>query len=165
VKLDPSRAWCPVLECQAVCSVQASTEGQPAAVACPTCHTVFCSSCRGPWVDTHTCHERQPMIPPPLSDESRLVSCPHSPPGPRDIGQMLHLYLNVQLKTFSVSFNLSVFRQCVVGILMGVSIIVLVTSPLLLLASPCILCCMCKPCSRKKKKRKRDPSLQDPSSS
>ncbi|MEQ2183210.1 hypothetical protein GOODEAATRI_030358, partial [Goodea atripinnis] len=74
VKLDPSRAWCPVLECQSVCSVQASTEGQPAAVACPTCHTVFCSSCRGPWVDSHTCHERQPMIPPPLSDESRLVS-------------------------------------------------------------------------------------------
>uniref|UniRef100_A0A3Q2G5M8 E3 ubiquitin-protein ligase RNF144B n=1 Tax=Cyprinodon variegatus TaxID=28743 RepID=A0A3Q2G5M8_CYPVA len=54
-------------------------------------------------------------------------------------------------------------RTQVVGLLMGASLIVLVTSPLLLLASPCILCCVCKPCSRKKKKKKkRDPS---PSSS
>lgn len=55
----------------------------------------------------------------------------------------------------------------VVGILVGVSIVVLVTSPLLLLASPCILCCICKPCraKNKNKKRKKDLSRPDDSSS
>ncbi|KAF3840197.1 hypothetical protein F7725_018914 [Dissostichus mawsoni] len=74
VKLDPSKAWCPVLECQAVCSVQESSEGQPAAVPCPTCHTVFCSGCRGPWLDDHSCPEQQPMMSPSLANESRLRS-------------------------------------------------------------------------------------------
>lgn len=46
-------------------------------------------------------------------------------------------------------------RTQVVGVLVGVSIIVLVTSPLLLLASPCILCCVCKPCRAKSSKKKR----------
>ncbi len=76
VKLDPSKAWCPVLECQAMCSVQPSTEGQPAAVPCPTCRAVFCSGCRGPWQDNHTCPERQPMMSPSPSHESRSVSRP-----------------------------------------------------------------------------------------
>uniref|UniRef100_A0A8C2CJP8 RBR-type E3 ubiquitin transferase n=1 Tax=Cyprinus carpio TaxID=7962 RepID=A0A8C2CJP8_CYPCA len=53
-------------------------------------------------------------------------------------------------------------RTQVVGILVGVSIIVLVTSPLLLLASPCILCCVCKPCQAKKiKKKKKDKKPSD----
>lgn len=77
VKLDPSKAWCPVLECQAVCSVQPSSEGQPAAVPCPTCRTVFCSGCRGPWQDGHACPEQQPMMTP--SHESRSVSRPFGP--------------------------------------------------------------------------------------
>lgn len=75
VKLDPSKAWCPMLECQAVCSVQTSTEGQPISVRCLTCHAVFCSGCRGPWEDNHTCPQRQPMMFPSASDESR--SAPH----------------------------------------------------------------------------------------
>ena len=74
VKLDPIKAWCPVVECQAVCSVQPSTEGQPSAVSCQTCHTIFCSGCRGPWQDGHTCPERQPMMSPSPSHESRSVS-------------------------------------------------------------------------------------------
>lgn len=55
----------------------------------------------------------------------------------------------------------------VVGILVGVSIVVLVTSPLLLLASPCILCCVCKPCraQQKKRKKKRKKDLNRPDSS
>uniref|UniRef100_A0A3Q2PAZ8 E3 ubiquitin-protein ligase RNF144B n=1 Tax=Fundulus heteroclitus TaxID=8078 RepID=A0A3Q2PAZ8_FUNHE len=199
VKLDPSKAWCPVLECQAVCSVRASSEGRPAAVACPTCHTVFCSSCRASWLDGHTCHERQPMIPPLLFDDSSdadvsIKQCPMCGvyiERNQGCAQMLcksckHTFCwyclqnldgDIFLRHYdkgpcrnklghsraSVMWN----RTQVVGILVGVSIIVLVTSPLLLLASPCILCCMCKPCSRKKKKKKRkkDPSLQDPSSS
>uniref|UniRef100_A0A8C7EHN0 E3 ubiquitin-protein ligase RNF144B n=1 Tax=Nothoprocta perdicaria TaxID=30464 RepID=A0A8C7EHN0_NOTPE len=47
-------------------------------------------------------------------------------------------------------FPLYVFQ--VVGILVGLGIIALVTSPLLLVASPCIICCICKSCRSKKKK-------------
>uniref|UniRef100_A0A8C8RNT8 E3 ubiquitin-protein ligase RNF144B n=1 Tax=Pelusios castaneus TaxID=367368 RepID=A0A8C8RNT8_9SAUR len=43
-------------------------------------------------------------------------------------------------------------RTQVVGILLGLGIIALVTSPLLLVASPCIICCVCKSCRGKKKK-------------
>ncbi|XP_060705935.1 E3 ubiquitin-protein ligase RNF144B-like [Hemiscyllium ocellatum] len=42
-------------------------------------------------------------------------------------------------------------RTQVVGILFGLGLIVLVTSPLLLLASPCIICCACKSCRSKRK--------------
>ncbi|XP_031178521.1 E3 ubiquitin-protein ligase RNF144B isoform X1 [Sander lucioperca] len=201
VKLDPSKAWCPVLECQAVCSLQLSTEGQPTAVPCPTCHAVFCSGCRGPWQDGHTCPERQPMMSP--SHESRARSnsdsdmpikqCPMCGiyiERNQGCAQMLcksckHTFCwyclqnldgDIFLRHYdkgpcrnklghsraSVMWN----RTQVVGILVGVSIIVLVTSPLLLLASPCILCCVCKPCSgKKKKKKKKKKELGQPDSS
>ena len=53
-----------------------------------------------------------------------------------------------------------------VGILVGVSVVVLVTSPLLLLASPCILCCVCKPCvgsKMRKRRKKKEPRQTEPS--
>ncbi|KAM3873494.1 E3 ubiquitin-protein ligase RNF144B [Diretmus argenteus] len=194
VQLDPSKAWCPVLECQAVCSVRPSTEGQPAAVPCPTCHAVFCSGCRGPWEDGHACPERQPMMPmmPSPSHESRFQSngdpdmpikqCPMCGiyiERNQGCAQMLcksckHTFCwyclqnldgDIFLRHYdkgpcrnklghsraSVMWN----RTQVVGILVGISVIVLVTSPLLLLASPCILCCVCKPCRGGKKKKKK----------
>ncbi|KAM9307808.1 E3 ubiquitin-protein ligase RNF144B [Gastrophryne carolinensis] len=49
-------------------------------------------------------------------------------------------------------------RTQVVGILVGLGIIAIVTSPLLLLASPCIICCVCKSCKGKKKKHSPAPS-------
>uniref|UniRef100_A0A2H6MX96 E3 ubiquitin-protein ligase RNF144B n=1 Tax=Micrurus carvalhoi TaxID=3147026 RepID=A0A2H6MX96_9SAUR len=49
-------------------------------------------------------------------------------------------------------------RTQVVGILVGLGIIVLVTSPLLLLASPCIIPCICKSCQSKKKKHGPPPT-------
>lgn len=74
---------------------------------------------------------------------------------------------NKYKKQIITSRFLSIYQ--VVGILVGVSIVVLVTSPLLLLASPCILCCICKPCGaqkkKKKKKRKKDLSRPDSSTS
>lgn len=195
VKLDPSKAWCPVIECQAVCTVQPSTEGQPAAVPCLTCHAVFCSGCRGPWQDGHTCPERQPMmsLPTPSHESSHsdmpIKQCPMCGvyiERNQGCAQMLcksckHTFCwyclqnldgDIFLRHYdkgpcrnklghsraSVMWN----RAQVVGILVGVSIIVLVTSPLLLLASPCILCCVCKPCrGKKKKKRKNDLSQPD----
>ncbi|KAM4688687.1 E3 ubiquitin-protein ligase RNF144B isoform 1-T3 [Discoglossus pictus] len=48
-------------------------------------------------------------------------------------------------------------RMQVVGILVGLGIIAIVTSPLLLLASPCIICCVCKTCRGKKKKHGPPP--------
>ncbi|XP_028281191.1 E3 ubiquitin-protein ligase RNF144B [Parambassis ranga] len=203
VKLDPSKAWCPVLECQAVCSMQASTEGRPAAVSCPTCRAVFCSGCRGPWQEGHACPERQPMMLPSPSRESRARSnsdsdmpikqCPTCGiyiERNQGCAQMLcksckHTFCwyclqnldgDIFLRHYdkgpcrnklghsraSVMWN----RTQVVGILVGVSIIVLVTSPLLLLASPCILCCLCKPCrGKKKKKKKRKKDLGQPDTS
>lgn len=203
VKLDPSKAWCPVLECQAVCNVQPSSEGQPTAVPCPTCHAVFCSGCRGPWQDSHTCPERQPMMSPSPSHESRppsdsnsdmpIKQCPMCGiyiERNQGCAQMLcksckHTFCwyclqnldgDIFLRHYdkgpcrnklghsraSVMWN----RTQVVGILVGISLVVLVTSPLLLLASPCILCCVCKPCSgRKKRKKTRKKDLSQPDSS
>ncbi|KAM7382452.1 hypothetical protein PAMP_002179 [Pampus punctatissimus] len=206
VQLDPSKAWCPVVKCQAVCSVQLSTEGHPSAVSCRTCHTVFCSQCREPWQDSHTCLERQPMMSSSPSHKSRAHSdsnsdmlikqCPMCGiyiERNQGCAQMLcksckHTFCwyclqnldgDIFLRHYdkgpcrnklghsraSVMWN----RTQVVGILVGVSIIVLVTSPLLLLASPCILCCVCKPCrgkkKKKKKKRKQDFSQSDSSTS
>ncbi|XP_071374783.1 E3 ubiquitin-protein ligase RNF144B [Centroberyx affinis] len=202
VQLDPSKAWCPVVECQAVCSVTPSTEGAPAAVPCPACRAVFCSGCRGPWQDGHACPERQPMMSSSPSHESRARSdsdadtpikqCPMCGiyiERNQGCAQMLcksckHTFCwyclqnldgDIFLRHYdkgpcrnklghsraSVMWN----RTQVVGILVGVSVIVLVTSPLLLLASPCILCCVCKPCRGKKKKKKRKKELSQPDSS
>ncbi|XP_068425362.1 E3 ubiquitin-protein ligase RNF144B [Clinocottus analis] len=193
VKLDPSKTWCPVLECQAMCTVKLSTEGQPNAVPCLTCHTIFCSRCRGPWQDSHTCPERQPMMAPSPSRERRdsdmpIKQCPMCGiyiERNQGCAQMLcksckHTFCwyclqnldgDIFLRHYdrgpcrnklghsraSVMWN----RTQVVGILVGVSIIVLVTSPLLLLASPCILCCVCKPCSGKKKTKKIKMTKKD----
>ncbi|KAE8598040.1 hypothetical protein XENTR_v10016689 [Xenopus tropicalis] len=49
-------------------------------------------------------------------------------------------------------------RTQVVGILVGLGILAVVTSPLLLLASPCIICCVCKSCKGKKKKNGPPPT-------
>lgn len=62
VQLDPSKAWCPMLDCQAVCSVTPGTEGKPAPVPCPTCHAIFCCGCRGLWDDGHSCSQHQPLM-------------------------------------------------------------------------------------------------------
>ncbi|TWW79659.1 E3 ubiquitin-protein ligase RNF144B isoform X1 [Takifugu flavidus] len=199
VKLDPSKAWCPVLECQAVCSLQPSTEGQPGAVPCTTCRAVFCSACRGAWLDGHACSEQQPMMSPshgrsrPHDDaDLPIKQCPVCGiyiERNQGCAQMLcksckHTFCwyclqnldgDIFLRHYdkgpcrnklghsraSVMWN----RTQVVGILVGVSIVVLVTSPLLLLASPCILCCICKPCRAKNKKKKRKKDLSQPDSS
>ncbi|KAM9309324.1 E3 ubiquitin-protein ligase RNF144B [Pholidichthys leucotaenia] len=199
VNLDPNKVWCPALECQAVCSVEPSTEGRPTAVPCPTCRAIFCSGCRVPWQDGHTCPERQPMV--SLSQESRtrfdsdvpIKQCPMCGiyiERNQGCAQMLcksckHTFCwyclqnldgDIFLRHYdrgpcrnklghsraSVMWN----RTQVVGILVGVSIIVMVTSPILVLASPCILCCIAKPCKRRKTKKKRkDPGQPDSSTS
>ncbi|CAL8357961.1 unnamed protein product [Arctogadus glacialis] len=194
VKLDPSRAWCPALECQAVCSLSPSTtEGVPTSVPCPTCQTVFCSTCRGPWGGhDHSCSETEPIMSASSSPKSRersssdcdaaIKQCPMCDiyiERNQGCAQMLcksckHTFCwyclqnldgDIFLRHYdkgpcrnklghsraSVMWN----RTQVVGILVGVSLIALVTSPLLLLVSPCILCCVCKPCDAGQRLRKR----------
>ncbi|XP_076869194.1 E3 ubiquitin-protein ligase RNF144B [Brachyhypopomus gauderio] len=200
VQLDPNKAWCPILECQAVCSVLPTAEGTPVPVSCPECHLVFCCTCREPWEDGHACSQ-QPLVVPPSNDsgephahtEPPIKQCPRCGvyiERNQGCAQMLcksckHTFCwyclqnldgDIFLRHYdkgpcrnrlghsraSVMWN----RTQVAGILLGVSIIVLVTSPLLLLVSPCILCCMCKPCRRtkdKKKKKKTTKREQKPS--
>ncbi|KAL0984924.1 hypothetical protein UPYG_G00150540 [Umbra pygmaea] len=199
VQLDPNRVWCPDLECQAVCSVGSSSEGQPTSLSCPACHTIFCSGCRQRWQDGHTCSDLQPMTSSSDSSQSRhrwysdsdvpIKQCPMCAvyiERNQGCAQMLcksckHTFCwyclqnldgDIFLRHYdkgpcrnklghsraSVMWN----RTQVVGILVGVSVIVLVTSPLLLLASPCILCCMWKPCRGKKKKRRKKKDLSQP---
>lgn len=203
VKLDPSRAWCPVLECQSVCSVPLSSEGRPIAVPCLACSTVFCSGCRGLWGDQHTCPDQQPMMSPRTDTETRSRSDSDAPikqcpmcgiyiERNQGCAQMLcksckHTFCwyclqnldgDIFLRHYdkgpcrnklghsraSVMWN----RTQVVGILVGICIVVMVTSPLLVLASPCILCCVSKPCrgktKRHQKKRKEDNPKPDSSS-
>nr|XP_057909120.1 E3 ubiquitin-protein ligase RNF144B [Doryrhamphus excisus] len=192
VNLDPGKTWCPVLECQAECNVQLSSKGHPAAVPCPTCHTIFCSECGGPWQGDHTCSELQPMM--SRSDESRshsdsdselpIKQCPKCDiyiERNQGCAQMVckcckHTFCWYCLQNLDGDIFLRHYdkgpcrnklghsramlmwdRTKVVGILVGVTIVMLVTSPLLLLASPCFLCCMCKPCRGKKKKKKDQP--------
>ncbi|KAI1901927.1 hypothetical protein AGOR_G00039460 [Albula goreensis] len=196
VQLDPSKTWCPVLECQAVCSVAASADSQPVSVACPACQLVFCSLCQEDWKDRHSCSKRQPLTVASSEDgvkmgyevDAIVKQCPMCAVFiERDQGcaQMLcksckHTFCwyclqnldgDIFLRHYdrgpcrnklghsraSVMWN----RTQVVGILVGVGIIVLVSSPLLLLASPCILCVVCKPCKGKKKTKKREISQPD----
>lgn len=205
VKLDPSKAWCPVLECQAVCSLQPSTEGEPTAVPCTACRNVFCSGCRGIWTDGHVCPEHQPMMPPSPPHANGVIAdggsdlpikqCPMCGTyieRNQGCAQMLcksckhtfcwHCLQNLDGDIFLRHYDkgpcrnklghsrasLMWNRTQVVGTLVGVSLLALLTSPLLLLASPCILCCVCKPCGdqkKKKKKKKRKKSASQPDSS
>ncbi|XP_023671269.1 E3 ubiquitin-protein ligase RNF144B isoform X1 [Paramormyrops kingsleyae] len=199
VQLDPSKTWCPVLECQAVCRVQPSAAGEPTSVPCPACHAVFCSLCRGPWEEGHICSEHRPLASPsePGSVHSStevdvsIKQCPMCGvyiERNQGCAQMLcksckHTFCwyclqnldgDIFLRHYdkgpcrnklghsraSVMWN----RTQVVGILVGVSVIVLVTSPLLLLASPCVMCCICNPCrgkKKRKKKKKKEPGLPE----
>lgn len=204
VSLDPLRAWCPVLECQSVCSLPLSSEGGPVAVPCPSCRAVFCSGCRGPWADQHTCPEQQHMMQVTAESSSRGRSDSEAPikqcpvcgvyiERNQGCAQMLcksckHTFCwyclenldgDIFLRHYdkgpcrnklghsraSVMWN----RAQVVGILVGICLVVMVTSPLLVLASPCILCCVSKPCRGRtnghKKKKRKDGSRSDPSSS
>ncbi|XP_026865307.2 E3 ubiquitin-protein ligase RNF144B [Electrophorus electricus] len=188
VQLDPSKSWCPVLECQAVCNVMPSAEGTPVPMHCPECHAVFCCECRELWEDSHFCSQH-PLVVPPANDsgmphaDAPIKQCPKCRvyiERNQGCAQMLcksckHTFCwyclqnldgDIFLRHYdkgpcryrlghsraSVMWN----RTQVAGILVGISVIVLVTSPLLLLASPCILCCVCKPCHRTKDKKSKN---------
>ncbi|XP_066546857.1 E3 ubiquitin-protein ligase RNF144B [Amia ocellicauda] len=188
VQLDPDKTWCPVLGCQAVCSIGQHSNAQPVSVLCPACGVVFCSVCKGDWQPGHSCSERRSLNLPSVDDSVQISNEPDAPVKQCPVcgvyiernqgcAQMMcksckHTFCwyclqnldgDIFLRHYdkgpcrnklghsraSVMWN----RTQVVGILVGMSLIVLVTSPLLVLASPCIICCICKSCRGKKKKK------------
>lgn len=191
VQLDSNKVWCPVVDCQAVCSIVPSgeglDEGGPTPMPCPVCRALFCCSCIQPWQEEHVCGRSQVLVP-ALMENCRCSSEPPIKQCPmcgiyiernQGCAQMLcknckHTFCwyclqnldgDIFLRHYdkgpcrdklghsraSVMWN----RMQVVGVLLGVSITMLVTLPFLLLASPCILCCVFKPCHGKDRKTKR----------
>ncbi|XP_020385778.2 E3 ubiquitin-protein ligase RNF144B isoform X2 [Rhincodon typus] len=187
VHLDPSRTWCPRVQCQAVCQINVADSHQAVSVQCPSCQTQFCSICKASWHPGQACQETQPFMPSKANDTS--VSTSFDPDAPIKQCPVCHIFIernegcaqmmcknckhtfcwyclhnldnDIFLRHYdkgpcrnklghsraSVIWN----RTQVVGILFGLGLIVLVTSPLLLLASPCIICCACKSCRSKRK--------------
>ncbi|TRY95546.1 hypothetical protein DNTS_021474 [Danionella cerebrum] len=83
VQLDPSKTWCPELNCQAVCRLTPGTEGKAVPVSCPMCQAVFCCCCRSQWTDGHSCSPQQPLMMPPTADgsETKTHVCTRCPIG------------------------------------------------------------------------------------
>ncbi|KAJ6664529.1 hypothetical protein lerEdw1_007186 [Lerista edwardsae] len=181
VHLDPLRTWCPSADCQTVCQIEPSESGQPVPVKCQVCYLTFCSSCKEPWHLERACRESQLIVAPSeqgslirTDTEAPVKQCPVCRiyiERNEGCAQMMcknckHTFCWYCLQNLDVSdvwkwlkSQHSSFLKCfsfkllqIVGILVGLGIIALVTSPLLLLASPCIICCVCKSCRGKKKK-------------
>ncbi|XP_048514766.1 probable E3 ubiquitin-protein ligase RNF144A-B [Athalia rosae] len=171
VSVDKGRAWCPRAGCETVCSI-GGEEGSVhplGPVHCPSCSTEFCSQCREPW-HIGTCPDVPSGIP---IDNDRIKCCPMcSVPIEKDEGcaQMMckrckHVFCWYCLASLDDDFLLRHYdkgpcknklghsrasviwhRTQVIGIFAGFGLLLLVASPLLLLAAPCIVCCKCRVC-------------------
>ncbi|XP_058807550.1 probable E3 ubiquitin-protein ligase RNF144A [Phymastichus coffea] len=172
VSMDKERAWCPRAGCDTICSLNGSdggSPGQPGPVHCPNCSTDFCSICREPW-HVGPCPELLMGIP---FDSDHIKCCPMcSVPIEKDEGcaQMMckrckHVFCWYCLASLDDDFLLRHYdkgpcknklghsrasviwhRTQVIGIFAGFGLLLLVASPLLLLAAPCIVCCKCRVC-------------------
>ncbi|XP_024214343.1 probable E3 ubiquitin-protein ligase RNF144A isoform X3 [Halyomorpha halys] len=170
VDQDVRLAWCPSAGCETVCSVSPG----PSRVSCPTCRQEFCSLCRGPWHPSGPCPQAIPG-PPGIPFDSELIKCCPmcAVPIEKDEGcaQMMckrckHVFCWYCLASLDDDFLLRHYdkgpcknklghsrasviwhRTQVIGIFAGFGILLLVASPLLLLAAPCIVCCKCRVCT------------------
>ncbi|XP_014213374.1 E3 ubiquitin-protein ligase RNF144A [Copidosoma floridanum] len=172
VSMDKERAWCPRAGCETICSLNSAgdgSSGSPGPVHCPNCSTDFCSLCREPW-HRGPCPELPLGIP---FDSDRIKCCPMcSVPIEKDEGcaQMMckrckHVFCWYCLASLDDDFLLRHYdkgpcknklghsrasviwhRTQVIGIFAGFGLLLLVASPLLLLAAPCIVCCKCRVC-------------------
>ncbi|XP_046659700.1 E3 ubiquitin-protein ligase RNF144A [Homalodisca vitripennis] len=177
VELDKSRTWCPRAGCETVCTVCAGAERcVPQPVHCPTCATDFCSNCRASWHAGTPCRPQDLAQPiPGITFDSELIKCCPmcAVPIEKDEGcaQMMckrckHVFCWYCLASLDDDFLLRHYdkgpcknklghsrasviwhRTQVIGIFAGFGILLLVASPLLLLAAPCIVCCKCRVCS------------------
>lgn len=120
--MDTKRAWCPRAGCETICSINSngSSSTPPGPVHCPNCSTDFCSLCREAW-HSGPCPDLPLGIP---FDSDHIKCCPMC----------------------SVRASVIWHRTQVIGIFAGFGLLLLVASPLLLLAAPCIVCCKCRVC-------------------
>ncbi|XP_039284425.1 uncharacterized protein LOC111059359 isoform X2 [Nilaparvata lugens] len=160
-----------------VCSVGGTSVGgcQPQSVHCPTCAADFCSSCRAPWHGLDIACRPDQLAQQQLTFDSELIKCCPmcAVPIEKDEGcaQMMckrckHVFCWYCLASLDDDFLLRHYdkgpcknklghsrasviwhRTQVIGIFAGFGILLLVASPLLLLAAPCIVCCKCRVCS------------------
>ncbi|KAL2739367.1 putative E3 ubiquitin-protein ligase RNF144A [Vespula maculifrons] len=171
VSMDTKRAWCPRAGCETICSINSngSSSTLPGPVHCPNCSTDFCSLCREAW-HSGPCPDLPLGIP---FDSDHIKCCPMcSVPIEKDEGcaQMMckrckHVFCWYCLASLDDDFLLRHYdkgpcknklghsrasviwhRTQVIGIFAGFGLLLLVASPLLLLAAPCIVCCKCRVC-------------------
>ncbi|XP_011160910.1 probable E3 ubiquitin-protein ligase RNF144A [Solenopsis invicta] len=171
VSMDKGRAWCPRAGCETICSINGNSgSGTPLGpVHCPNCSTNFCSICREPW-HNGPCSDLPLGIP---FGSDHIKCCPMcSVPIEKDEGcaQMMckrckHVFCWYCLTSLDDDFLLRHYdkgpcknklghsrasviwhRTQVIGIFAGFGLLLLVASPLLLLAAPCIVCCKCRVC-------------------
>nr|XP_018901959.1 PREDICTED: uncharacterized protein LOC109033695 [Bemisia tabaci] len=177
VELDKSRVWCPRPGCETVCTLASTVERTvPQCVHCVTCSLDFCSNCRAGWHPGTPCRQEdlQPSIPGVSFDSELIKCCPMcSVPIEKDEGcaQMMckrckHVFCWYCLASLDDDFLLRHYdkgpcknklghsrasviwhRTQVIGIFAGFGILLLIASPLLLLAAPCIICCKCRVCT------------------
>ncbi|XP_024080851.1 E3 ubiquitin-protein ligase RNF144A isoform X2 [Cimex lectularius] len=171
VEDDIRLAWCPSAGCETVCQLTQPSSAHR--VHCPSCATDFCSLCRGPWHPSGPCPQAGPA--PGIPFDSDLIKCCPmcAVPIEKDEGcaQMMckrckHVFCWYCLASLDDDFLLRHYdkgpcknklghsrasviwhRTQVIGIFAGFGILLLVASPLLLLAAPCIVCCKCRVCT------------------
>lgn len=198
VELDPTRTWCPGVDCETVCYVRTPSDpNKGMSVQCPKCRLKFCSLCKERWHSIRTCEDvrrdrqEEEVLLLEQEDESpsqhnssssrrqqpSIKRCPNPNcrvPIERDEGcaQMMckrckHVFCWYCLTSLDDDLLLRHYdkgpcknklghsrasvvwhRTQVVGVLAGFGFLLLVASPLLLIAAPCLLCCRCKQCTR-----------------
>ncbi|GFO18858.1 E3 ubiquitin-protein ligase rnf144a [Plakobranchus ocellatus] len=158
VDLDPNRTFCPEIGCETVCHVCSHSGGEGSSalaslakpVMCPTCGLQFCSICKSKWHAPNSCDEEimnvpkeEAGIPYTNAEDAKIKRCPvcHD-------DFLLRHYDKGPCKNKLGHSRASVIwhRTQVVGIFAGFGVLLIVASPFLLLAAPCILCCKCKMC-------------------
>uniref|UniRef100_A0A0L8HRQ0 RBR-type E3 ubiquitin transferase n=1 Tax=Octopus bimaculoides TaxID=37653 RepID=A0A0L8HRQ0_OCTBM len=153
VDVDPNRMFCPQAGCETVCYVfypSPEDKLKPISVECPQCGFEFCSVCKNKWHAIQSCDEVMSRgkaedigIPYSNIEDAQIKRCPvcHVPIERNDgCAQMMckrckHVFCWYCLASLDV-----------VGIFAGFGVLLLIASPFLLMAAPCILCCKCKLC-------------------
>lgn len=171
VEIDKNRTWCPRANCETVCTFRATDPSSPQSVHCTTCNMDFCSSCRGDWHANSLCAKIEEVVPGFARNSEFIKCCPKCfVPIEREDGcaQMLctkckHVFCWYCLTSLDDDFFLRHYdkgpcknklghsrasviwhRAQVIGLFTGVTILLLIASPLIVLASPCIICCDCE---------------------
>ncbi|CAF0723053.1 unnamed protein product [Didymodactylos carnosus] len=170
VALDPKRLFCPVINCGQICTIPDDIDiTTEAPITCTQCKFTFCIKCHEIWHQGLPCLDGG--IPFESDPEASIKRCPRCQlPIERLVGcaQMLcrrckHIFCWYCLKSLDNDFfllhyergscrnrlghtriSLFLHRITIVGIFAGLSVLLLIATPFLILAAPCIMCCRCK---------------------